>query len=144
MILLLAVLSVLQPSLNRFKAAVLFSGITATHCVFLGDTGGMLYYLSAAYFDLATIAIISIVDDSFVLKLQRVCIFSIVVNLIGWVLWFFYQPPTYYNSLFYVVYAGSVIVLMTRENVGVGDSSLNGGGCSNHRDWCTRVFNLSK
>ena len=86
------IVAFLQPNAPRFFAAVTFISITLLHELLLSSYDGLQYYGSAALLDLAIIIITSGINPvpKMVLSLHKICIVSIIVNLAGWVLWFFY------------------------------------------------------
>jgi len=44
--------------------------------------------------------------------LQRLGVYSIITNYLGWQLWDMYQPPTIYESTFVAIYAASLLTLV--------------------------------
>lgn len=116
----------IQPNAPRLFAAALFVSITLTHELFLSDLDGLMYYGSAALFDLAIIVLTSGINPvpRMVLSLHRVCIASIIINLVGWALWFFYFPPLFYDLSFVALYAWALWVFIRRDRADVGGYSL--------------------
>lgn len=122
----LTVVAFIQPNAPRFFAAVLFVSITLTHEIFLSHLDGLMYYGSAALLDLAIIVLTSGINPvpRMVLSLHRVCIASIVLNLAGWVLWFFYFPPLLYDLAFVTLYAWALWIFTKRDRADVGGYTL--------------------
>ena len=122
----LAVVVFIQPSASRFFAAAAFVSVTLAHEVLLSTYDGLLYYGSAALFDLAIIVLLSRLNPlpKMAVRLQRVCMVSIFVNAGGWVLWTTYAPPLAYDVAFAALYAWAIVVLTTRNGQNVGDSTL--------------------
>lgn len=123
----LAVVAFIQPNAPRFFAAVTFVSVTFLHELFLSHYDGLLYYGSAALFDLFIIVITSGIHPvpKMVLSLHKICIASILINLAGWVLWFFYFPPLVYDAAFVVLYVWALITLINRNGLDVGGYTLD-------------------
>ena len=113
MIFALLVVSVIIPSLPAF----IFVGVTVCHELLFADLDGLAYYGSAALFDLAIIIITSAIRPvpRLVVRLHRICIVSILLNLVGWTLWTLYYPPILYDAAFFLVYAWAIITLTGRD-----------------------------
>lgn len=124
---ILSAVSFLQPNAQRFFAAIVFSVITLSHDFFMSQYDGFLYYGSAALFDLFIIIITSGINPvpKMVIHLHIICMISILLNLMGWALWFFYYPPLIYNSLFIVIYLWSLVVLLRRDKDDVGGYTMD-------------------
>lgn len=127
LICLIIAMAFIQPNAPRLFAAVIFVGVTALHEVFFSDYDGLQYYGSAALFDLAIIILTSGINPipKMVLSLQKICIVSIVANLVGWILWFLYYPPLLYDLAFVVIYAWTLIILIKRNGLNVGGYSMD-------------------
>ena len=117
----------IQPNAPRLFAAVSFVMITLLHESLLSELDGLQYYGSAALFDLGVIIITSGINPvpKMVLSLHRLCIASIVANLFGWLLWFFYSPPFLYDAAFVGIYIWALYILVERDALNVGDYSLD-------------------
>lgn len=122
----LLIVAFIQPNAPRFFAAVSFVTVTLSHELLLSDLDGLKYYGSAALFDLAIIILTSGINPvpKMVLSLHKICIASILVNLLGWVIWFFYFPPLIYDLAFVVIYAWALYVFIKRDSLNVGGYSL--------------------
>lgn len=123
----LVVVAFIQPTAPRLFAAVSFTAIIALHEFLLSDLDGLQYYGSAALFDLLIIILTSGINPvpKMVLSLHKICIASILVNLLGWVLWFFYFPPLVYDAAFVCLYAWTLIVFIKRDKTHVGGYSMD-------------------
>lgn len=119
-------LTLMQPAGQRFFAAAAFTGFVLAHELVLSSSEGILYFGSAAMFDLIVIFLIRDVaaESSVALSLQRVCALSLITNAAGWALWFFYAPLILYNVAFLGIYAWALHVLTRRDRVNVGGNSL--------------------
>lgn len=123
----LFVVAFIQPNAPRFFAALAFVAITLLHELFLSHYDGLLYYGSAALFDLAIIIATSGIRPvpEMVLSLHRICLVSILANFLGWVIWFLYFPPLIYDASFVAIYAWALITLIKRNGLDVGGYTLD-------------------
>lgn len=117
LILLIFIMAAFQPTDERKFTAFVFSVVAGIHAVMALNLDGIAYYGSAALFDYAVILMIGklantskAIDD-----IQNICIVSIALNGIGWVMWMAYLDPVAYNAAFISLYAWTIIVLMKRE-----------------------------
>ena len=113
---------------RRFVACVI-AGTEALHYGFFNDLDGLMYYGSAALFDLLAIILIVNLAIPTVLAKQMITIsvVSIIFNYFGWVLWFTYMPPTIYNWSFAVLNLCTIICLIRKESSHGGHASDNSG-----------------
>lgn len=123
----LLIVAFIQPNAPRLFAAVSFVTITLLHEILLSDLDGLQYYGSAALFDLGIIIITSGINPvpKMVLSLHKICIASILVNLLGWVIWFFYFPPFLYDLAFVGVYAWALYIFIKRDWLNVGGYTMD-------------------
>lgn len=121
------VVAFLQPNAPRLFAALSFVGVTLSHELFLSNLDGLQYYGSAALFDLVIIILTSGINPvpKMVIDLHRICMVSIIANLVGWVLWFLYVPPLFYDASFVLIYAWTMITLINRNGSDVGGYTLD-------------------
>lgn len=126
----LVVVAFTQPNAPRLFAAVVFVGVLSLHEAFLADVDGWLYYASAALFDLLIMAFLSGINPvpRMVVSLQRLCLASIVVNALGWVIWFLYFPPWPYDLACAAVYACALYILIRRDRADVGGFTMASWG----------------
>lgn len=109
---------ILQPTMDRASAAIVFTSAAVVHEMLLSSLDGFSYYGSAALFDLIVILILTIIPVTRLsIRLQVISFVSAILNFIGWVMWTLYLPPDWYNAAFIVLYGVSAFVL-----------SISGGG----------------
>jgi hypothetical protein len=127
LVFLVVAFAFLQPSAPRFFAAVSFVSITLLHELLLSDYVGLMYYGSAALFDLGIIILTSGISPvpKMVLTLHKICMVSILANLAGWLMWFLYYPPLAYDAAFAIIYAWTLITLINRDSLDVGGYTLD-------------------
>jgi len=101
---------------RRFVACVI-AGTEVLHYGFFNDLDGIMYYGSAALFDLLTIILIVnlAIPTALAKQMLFVSAISIAFNYIGWMLWLTYMPPTLYNWSFIVLNLCTIICLIKRE-----------------------------
>jgi len=123
----LVVVAFIQPNAPRFFAAVTFVSVTISHELFLSHYDGLAYYGSAALFDLGIIAITSGIRPvpKMVLSLHKICLASMVLNLVGWGLWFFYLPPVVYDASFVILYVWALLTFINRSGLDVGGYTMD-------------------
>lgn len=119
---ILLIITLVQPNAARRVVAGIFCCITLSHDIYLSHLDGFLYYGSAAFFDLVIILLLAALyaPCDMILKLQKVCLVSILVNLIGWVCWYLYLPPVVYNVAFLLIYL-HVLVILSHD---LGDTTV--------------------
>tara|TARA_R110001599_G_scaffold173340_2_gene365160 strand:- start:10051 stop:10530 length:480 start_codon:yes stop_codon:yes gene_type:complete len=117
LILVIAVVSLLQPSAQRLTAAAIFTAIIVLFDVFFGELDGLAYYGGAAISNFMIVLLTSCIIDptKMILRLQRLCLGMMITNLAGYLLWFFYYPPFFYNLAFIVLFVISLYILLDRE-----------------------------
>jgi len=115
---------------RRFVACVI-AATEALHYGFFNELDGLMYYGSAALFDLLAIILIVNLAISTVLakQLLYICFASIIFNYIGFALWITYMSPTLYNWSFVVLNLFTIICLIKREP-GHGRHASNNNGNS--------------
>lgn len=135
----LAIGILFQQNAPRLYAALVFSSIIYAHEYFMSSADGLLYYGSAALFDLIAVVILGMINPlpKMVLRLQVICMLFIFVNFAGWLLWFTYKPPFYYDLACAVLFAATLVALLLRDKKDVGGFTMDG--------WrsCFRVDNFA-
>jgi hypothetical protein len=122
----LVVAFLFQPNRVRLYVAGCFVGLAWVHELFLSDLDGLAYYGSAALFDLGVIMATAYIKPvpQIVPRIHIVCFASILCNSIGWVLWWFYVSPVFYNAAFMAVYLAAVVAILWGDNADVGRGAV--------------------
>jgi len=123
LLVVLAVATIFQPTAPRMYAALCVVGATVLHDLLLSDLDGLAYYGSAALFDLGAIMLIAGITPVplMVIRLQSLCLLSILANAAGWVTWSLYLSPVAYDAAFLFLYFFMFLVLVQRSDAdGVG------------------------
>lgn len=128
--LFMGTVAVFQGTVPRLYAAVIFVSLTMLHDGLFGHLDGMAYYGSAVLADLLIITITSGIYPipDMVISLQRVCLASILLNAVGWLLWFAYLPPTTYNVAFFALYAWAIWIMLKKDSRRVGTDGVDSWG----------------
>ena len=124
-----AIMCFLQGKPSRRFVAYVIALSELSHYVIFNDAVGLLYYGSAALFDLLSIMIIAklAIPTALARQMLYICSASIVFNYIGFTLWLTYMSPVLYNWGFVVINLLTIICLIKREpghgRQNAGDSS---------------------
>jgi hypothetical protein len=133
LIMAIVVLSLIQPNAHRLVAAAIFSTVLVCFDIIFGDFDGFLYYGGAALSNFLIVFLTSFISPSskMILRLQKTCMFMMIANLVGYLLWVFYYPPFLYDLTFAVLFCFSIYTLLDRDRwfyVG-GFSSYSWSSC---------------
>ena len=136
----------MQPNLTRFIVALTYGVITLAHEFFMSDVNSFSYYTSAAIFDLIAMTIMSLIKPVtlITLRLNLICVISVVINFCGWALYYFYCSPITYDIAFVVVYAVVIYLLLSRDKGHVDDISLDRRGISFYFGFNSMFNNIRK
>lgn len=134
-----------QQNAPRLYAAFVFVGVTLLHDVAFSHLDGIAYYGSAALLDLAIMILLSGVHPlrKTVIRLQVICLISIIANMLGWLIWFVYLPPTAYNFTFFCLYLWALVELLKKDRDNVGGFTVDSWRACIRFDrsaWAVRLF----
>ena len=117
-----------QQNAQRFYAACVFSGITYAHELLMSNADGLMYYASAALFDLLIVIVLGMIAPlpKMVLRLQIISFGFVLVNFLGWIMWYAYQPAVLYDCLCAILFSLSFITLLLRDKKDVGGFTMDG------------------
>jgi len=109
--------AIFQPTATRSFAAVVFVSVAWAHELAFAHLTGLPYYASAGAGALAIIVALKLLDHPprIALTLVRICLVSIVLNFIGWVLWVTYSEPAPYNVATFCIFVWALITLLSRD-----------------------------
>lgn len=137
LLLLLLFVVAIQPNKTRLAVALVFVGVTWSHELLLSDLEGLMsealvYHGTAALWALGIIIIISNIRPitETALTIQKICLSSIYLNAIGWLMWFMDDSriehnPVVYEVGFVVLYAWALLALSKGTSIDVGADSDN-------------------
>lgn len=112
-----AVFTVRYLEKSSYELVAVFVMFTLSHSLLDKMVGftGYGYYFSAAMFDLGVIITLNhMMQNKTSYYLQIIALISIVLNFLGWLLWFFYFPPIAYDIAFLTLYIITVLVILRR------------------------------
>jgi hypothetical protein len=126
---LLTLAAMFQPSLPRMWAALTFAAFTLLHEFTLSETTGLLYYGSAATFDIMIAYFISRLTPipASVLPLIRICWLSAFINAVGYFMYLGYCPPGAYDTAMIGVMIAAILAFTYRGGDDVGFHTAHGG-----------------
>lgn len=116
--LIIFVLALCQPNANRMLAGLIYGCVGLAHWALLSWwVNDFAYYTTAGGASLLTILLIGRlrVISSTALSLIRVSLVEIVMNGVGCLLWYMYQPPLIYNLAFTLIFAWAIVVLLRKD-----------------------------
>jgi len=107
----------LQPSQSRLYTGAVFAGILLLHELFFSASTDLMYYGMASLFYVGIIMLTAVAAPvtKLVLDIHKICLASIFINALGWVLWFFYFPPAIYNIAYIGLHCWAIYALMQRN-----------------------------
>lgn len=97
-------LSFAQKKATDKKAAFIFTIPTIVIALSQGFIPGWVYYISCAIAAYIIILALLKINTKFSLSLSKAVFVSIILNVFGWTLWYFYLPADAYCSVFSLYY----------------------------------------
>ncbi len=117
------------------RASFLFVFASTMFNVVLGDVDGRYYFALAAFCDfIVTGLLFCLRIDRKVYEMMMVSVASLALNLLGWVMWFTYQPPDLYVTLFGIFYATVTVVILRKDDTNAGGIGLHIDYAFHHPD----------
>ena len=109
-------------------ASFLFVMVATLFQELCGNLDGSIYFFLAAFCDFIVAGILCRFGTSRKsLDMMLISIVSMLINLIGWLLWFFYQPLDVYVAMFTMLYCAAILTILKKD----GDDA---GGIAVHID----------
>ena len=123
-----------SPRLRRSDrvASLVFVVVNLLHEIVSYSHTAIGYYGGGALSQLLIITIINITarPTKLALRLQYLCLLSIIVDFAGWIAWFSYLNHEVYNIAFYCIYVAAAL------NIGItGNGKYRIGGSSRRGFW---------
>lgn len=105
-----------QPSQSRLFVGSVFVFVLMLHEFFFMQSDGFIYYASASLFYLGIMFITAAAAHvtRLVLDIHKICLASIFINSMGWLLWFYHFPPVIYNITYLGLHCWTIYILMQR------------------------------
>lgn len=112
-IITLLVMSVMCSKTRHRYPSMIFAGVMMIHWLASGSLSGFTYTASATFADLVVIVLLSFLPtkSSLLIRLQKICLAFMVLNLYGFISWYTYQPVIIYNILCGLLYLYALIVI---------------------------------
>ncbi len=131
LLLVMLAVALFQKERSRFFVCMTFACFTLIHDVVFRDVDGLLYYVSAASFDLLIIYLLTFERGckKLVTRLQILLLSSIALNFIGWMMWVSYIQPKFYNAAYLVFYFVTIVCMLHKG--GAYDMGHHRMGCGN-------------
>jgi uncharacterized membrane protein YhaH (DUF805 family) len=118
LLILMLFASFFQPNRERLIAAVIFMAITLGSDLALGEPTGGEYYMQMALTDLLIISVLGIIPSisSLHRRLIYVSVAFIVVQIIGFTLWYTNESQVLYVILCAIMYTVTIITMIVPDN----------------------------
>lgn len=119
----------IQPTKQRRISALVASIPTCWHHIGYLDVQGFAYYASAAVIDAGMIIALSFVRPvcALAIRLQVLCVISIALNTLGWILWQTGYVSTLYDGAYVIFYSYMLAIMIKRGySKHVGDNTASG------------------
>ena len=129
-----------QPSQSRLYTGAVFAAVLLIHEVLFSASVGLMYHGSASLFYVLIIILTSAAAPvtRLVLDIHKICLASIIINALGWTLWFFYFPPVAYDIAYIGLHCWAIYALMQRTKRKEDGFRTDWGGvnfCFNDNSW---------
>jgi len=103
------------------KASFLFVVSATLFNILCGNMDGSIYFIAAALCDFTVTGLLFRFGISRkALDMMLLSVVSLALNLLGWLLWYLYQPPDLYVGLFGVFYTVAIVVILKKDGADVG------------------------
>lgn len=134
LIIAMALLSFTRHGKDRY-IILAFAALCGFFQLISNSLGNYQYYLGAAITDLIIINLISkiVKPTATIINLQKIALWFIYVNTIGWIIYELYYPPFLYNTICLALFISALVVAVRKG----GDSGL-GSITSNSNDFTIR------
>lgn len=123
---LLLIVVVLQPTRARVYTAAVFGQVAFFHDALTHHMEGGGYYIWAAAADVLVMILLIPVSSRCIVayRITHLAFMSILLNVLGWLLWYNFYEPTVYDASFIVLYVCALITLIKRH----GNNKYDGVG----------------
>lgn len=100
-----------------------------------GDLDGSLYFPLAALCDFTVTGLLfNLRIDRKVYEMMLMSVISLILNLSGWLLWYTYQSPDMYVTLFDVFYIFTIMLILRKDDTNAGGIGLHIDYAVHHPD----------
>lgn len=107
------------------KACFVFVFVATIFHITCGELDGSLYFPLAALCDFTVTGLLyNLRIDRKVYEMMLMSVISLILNLVGWLLWFTYQPPDAYVTLFGIFYITVIVLILRKDDKNAGGIGL--------------------
>jgi hypothetical protein len=107
-------------------ASFLFVMVATLFQKLCGNLDGSIYFFLAAFCDFAVVGILYRFGTSRKsLDMMLISIVSMLINLMGWFLWFFYQPLDIYAATFTMLYCVAIFTILKKDSDDAGGIAVH-------------------
>jgi hypothetical protein len=117
LIILICIFSIVQSDFKNRKAACFLSMSALSLSIIADIIPGAIYFHICAICDLIVLLLIANIKTKLSLILSKSLMFSILINLFGFILWYNYQQPDLYVGAFVVYYSSILYILISRGKI---------------------------
>lgn len=123
----IVLLVLIQSSWHRVQVVFIFAMMTFIHNLFMAHLDGLPYYLSDAMFYAFVISATAMLPkiSELTMSIHRICLAAIVLDVFGWVIWMLYLPPDSYNVAFMLLYAWTIIIIISGDREDAGSPAMD-------------------
>lgn len=123
-------------------ASFLFVMVATLFQKLCSNLDGSIYFFLAAFCDFAVVGILYRFGTSRKsLDMMLISIVSMLINLMGWFLWFFYRPLDIYVATFTMLYCVAIFTILKKDSDDAGGIAvhIDNSGHRSHVDAGCRV-----
>lgn len=107
-------------------ASFLFVMVATLFQKLCSNLDGSIYFFLAAFCDFAVVGILYRFGTSRKsLDMMLISIVSMLINLMGWFLWFFYRPLDIYAATFTMLYCVAIFTILKKDSDDAGGIAVH-------------------
>lgn len=128
-------------------ASFLFVMVATLFQKLCSNLDGSIYFFLAAFCDFAVVGILYRFGTSRKsLDMMLISIVSMLINLMGWFLWFFYRPLDIYAATFTMLYCVAIFTILKKDSDDAGGIAvhIDNSGHRSHVSAGCRVVHRSE
>ena len=115
------------------RASFLFVLVATLFQELCSNLDGSIYFFLAAFCDFIVAGVLYHLGTSQKsLDMMLVSIISMLINLTGWLLWFFYQPLDVYVAMFTVLYCAAILTILKKDSDDAGGIAVHIDNSGHH------------
>ena len=115
------------------RASFLFVMVATLFQKLCSNLDGSIYFFLAAFCDFAVVGILYRFGTSRKsLDMMLISIVSMLINLMGWFLWFFYRPLDIYAATFTMLYCVAIFTILKKDSDDAGGIAVHIDNSGHH------------